>query len=157
MLARGMLAPGFSLVSGADKIVELEDYKNNKKVVLIFYPFDWSPVCGDELSIFNLSLKLLEEYNAVPIGISVDSKWSHKAFTEYKNLHFDLLSDFQPRGEVATKYEVFDEKEGRAKRGLYIIDEKGLVRWTYLSSDGENPGVNIVLDALEEIAVEDQK
>jgi len=95
--------------------------------------------------------KYFTEHNAQLIGISVDSKWSHLAFTESRKFHFPLLADFEPKGEVARLYGVYNEKTGECKRALYVIDEDKTIRWCYLSPVGINPGADGILNALEEI------
>lgn len=150
MLKVGTKAPDFKLNSTPDQEVSLSELKG-KNVVLAFYPADWSPVCSDEMSLYNASLKLFSKSNAIVVGISVDSKWSHMAFAKDRNLHFPLLADFEPKGAVSKLYEVYDEKSGHSQRALYLLDEEGIIRWSYLSPEGMNPGVDGVLDALDEL------
>ena len=95
------------------------------------------------------TIKLFSKHNAQLLGISVDSKWSHLAFSQSRKLHFPLLADFEPKGNVAKMYGVYDEKEGQAQRALFILDEKGIIRWNYLSPVGINPGADGILEALE--------
>ncbi|RYY52981.1 MAG: redoxin domain-containing protein [Chitinophagaceae bacterium] len=148
MLAIGTTAPSFELHSTPDQKLSLEDLKG-KRVILAFYPADWSPVCGDQMALYNESLRFFTKLNAQVIGISVDSKWCHLAFSGDRKLHFPLLADFEPKGEVARLYEVYDDTNGECKRALYVIDEEGIVRWNYLSPKGINPGADGILDALE--------
>ncbi len=150
MLATGIQAPEFELNSTPDQKVKLSELLG-KKVILAFYPADWSPVCGDEMALFNETLKLFSKHNAQLLGISVDSIWSHLAFTQNRKFHFPLLSDFQPKGEVAKMYGVYDEKLGEAQRALFVLDEKGMIAWNYLSPVGINPGADGILDALEKL------
>jgi peroxiredoxin len=151
MLTSGIAAPGFSLFSTPDQQVSLHELKG-KKVILAFYPADWSPVCGDQMSLYNEMLKYFEQHNAQLIGISVDSKWCHTAFVQDRNLLFPLLADFEPKGAIAKKYGVYDEKHGECQRALFVIDEEGIIQWSYLSPIGVNPGADGILDALEAIA-----
>ena len=148
MLATGTRAPEFSLNSTPDQKVQLSQLKG-KRVILAFYPADWSPVCGDQMALYNETLKFFHKNNAEVIGISVDSKWSHMAFSHDRKLHFPLLSDFEPKGAVAKMYGVYDEAEGECQRALYVLDEDGVIRWSYLSPVGINPGADGILDALE--------
>lgn len=148
MLAIGTTASEFELYATPDQKVKLSELKG-KKVILAFYPADWSPVYSDELTIYNEALKLFEKYNAQLIGISVDSKWSHTAFSEQHHFHFPLLADFEPKGAVAQLYESYDAENGVCKRSIYLIDEKGIIRWNYLSPVGINPGADGILDALD--------
>jgi peroxiredoxin len=150
MLAPGTTAPDFELNSTPDQKLKLSDLKG-KKVILAFYPADWSPVCGDQMALYNETLKFFHKHNAELIGISVDSKWCHLAFSQDRKLHFPLLADFEPKGAVARTYGVYDEQEGQTKRALFVIDETGTIRWNYLSPVGMNPGADGILDALEEM------
>ena len=150
MLPIGIQAPDFSLHVTPDQKIKLSELKG-KKVILAFYPADWSPVCGDELALYNQTLKFFHKHNAEIIGISVDSKWCHLAFSQDRKFHFPLLADFEPKGAVSKLYDVYDEQEGESKRALYIIDEEGIIRWNYLSPMGMNPGADGILDALEEM------
>jgi len=150
MLKNGTKAPDFTLNSTPDQQLSLSELKG-KNVILVFYPADWSPVCSDEMSLFGASMKLFEKNNAVPIGISVDSKWSHMAFGKERSLGFPLLADFEPKGQVSKLYDVYEDLNGHSKRAIYLIDEEGVIRWSYLSPEGMNPGVDGVLDALEEL------
>lgn len=150
MLAIGTPAPDFELNSTPDQKLKLSELLG-KKVILAFYPADWSPVCTDQMALYNETLKLFSKHNAQLVGISVDSKWSHLAFSQSRNLHFPLLADFEPKGQVAKMYGVYDEKEGLAERALFVVDEKGIIRWNYLSPVGINPGADGILEALESL------
>jgi peroxiredoxin len=150
MLAPGTKAPDFSLFSTPDQKVSLSDFKG-KRVILAFYPADWSPVCGDQMALYNEMLNHFTKLNAQLIGISVDGKWCHLSFSSERKLHFPLLSDFEPKGEVSKLYQVYDEKNGESKRGLYIVDEEGIIRWSHLSPIGVNPGADGIMDALEDM------
>jgi peroxiredoxin len=150
MLPTGTIAPDFKLYSTPDQQLELSELRN-KKVILAFYPADWSPVCDDQMSLYNEMGKYFARHNAQLIGISVDSKWSHMAFSEHNKFHFPLLSDFEPKGKVARSYGVYDEKTGECRRALYVIDEEGIISWSYLSPVGINPGAEGILNALEEL------
>jgi peroxiredoxin len=150
MLTPGTTAPDFSLYTTPDQKITLAQLKG-KKVILAFYPADWSPVCGDQMALYNETLKFFHKHNAELIGISVDSKWCHMAFSQDRKLHFPLLADFEPKGAIAKLYNVYDEVEGQCQRALYIIDEDGIIRWNYLSPVGINPGADGILDALDEM------
>lgn len=150
MLAIGTQAPDFELYSTPDQKLKLTELRG-KKVILAFYPADWSPVCDDQMGLYNETLKLFSKHNAQLLGISVDSKWSHLAFSQNRKLHFPLLADFEPKGNVAKMYDVYDEKEGQAQRALFVLDEKGIIRWNYLSPIGINPGADGILEALESL------
>jgi peroxiredoxin len=150
MLTAGTLAPDFELNCTPDQKLKLSELRG-KKIILAFYPADWSPVCSDQMSLYNEMLKFFSGHNAQLIGISVDSKWCHLAFSENHKFHFPLLADFEPKGEVSKLYQVYDEKEGESLRALYVLDEKGIIRWNYLSPVGLNPGADGILDALEDL------
>jgi peroxiredoxin len=150
ILSKGTIAPQFELFATAEEKFSLSQLKG-KPVILAFYPADWSPVCGDQMSLYNETLRLFQKYNAEIIGISVDSKWCHMAFSHDRNLHFRLLSDFEPKGAVSRLYGAYNETEGESKRALFVIDEQGIIQWSYLSPDGINPGADGILDALEKL------
>lgn len=117
--------------------------------MLAFYPADWSPVCGDELSVINAALPMLRERGAQVVAVSVDNVWSHEAFASARALHFPLLSDFEPKGAVARLYGAYDVGTGESRRALFVIDAAGVIAWSYLSPVALNPGVDGVLDALD--------
>jgi peroxiredoxin len=150
MLQKGAAAPEFELFCTPDQKIRLNELAG-KKVILAFYPADWSPVCGDQMALYNEMLKFFHKYNAELLGISVDSKWCHTAFAENRKLHFPLLADFEPKGAVARLYGVYDEKEGECQRALFVLDEQHNIHWSYLSPVGINPGADGILDALEEL------
>jgi peroxiredoxin len=150
MLPIGDPAPDFELFATPDQKFALHEL-SGKNVILAFYPADWSPVCGDQMSLYNEMLKLFKKFNAELLGISVDSKWCHMAYMQERKLHFTLLSDFHPKGDTAMKYRVFNEKEGQCERALYVIDGSGIIRWNYLSPVAINPGADGIIAALETI------
>lgn len=154
MLPLESIAPDFELYSSPDQKLRLNELKD-RKVILAFYPADWSPVCDDQMTLYNETGKYFARHNAQLIGISVDSRWSHLAFAERNKFHFPLLSDFEPKGEVARMYEVYNDRKGECERALYVIDEGGMIRWNYLSPVGINPGADGILNALE--ALDNQK
>lgn len=149
-LKKGEKAPEFSLKSTPDQKVSLSDFKG-KAVVLVFYPADFSPVCSDEMALYNELLPMFAKHDAQVLGISVDNIWCHLAFAQARNLHFPLLSDFNPKGEVARDYNAYRDEEGVCERALYLIDPKGNIAWGYISPVGVNPGADGVLEALEEL------
>jgi len=149
-LAAGKKAPAFSLKTTPDQFISLSDFKG-QPVILVFYPADWSPVCGDELALFNQVLPEFKKYNAQLLGISVDSAWCHVAYAQQRNLHFSLLADFNPKGEVAERYGAYLPQEGEAARALFVVNGKGVIAWSYLSPIGVSPGADGILDALEQM------
>jgi peroxiredoxin len=150
MLDVNTAAPEFQLQATPDQKFSLSELRG-RNVILTFYPADWSPVCGDQLSLYNEMHRYFSKYNAEILGISVDGKWCHAAFREARKLHFTLLADFEPKGAVAKLYGVYNNKEGRSERALYVIDAEGIIRWNYLSPVGINPGADGILEALEMI------
>jgi peroxiredoxin len=153
-LEPGTRAPEFELQSGPDQTVSLADFRG-RPVILAFYPNDWSPVCSDQLALYQAVLTEFEKFNAVLLGISVDAVWSHLAFAKDRNLHFPLLADFEPKGEVARAYDAYRTNDGTSERALYVIDGDGVVRWSYISPVDVNPGADGILRALESLPKED--
>lgn len=147
-------APAFTLHSTPDQAVSLSDFRG-QPAVLAFYPADWSPVCGDQMALYNELLGEFRRLNAALIGISVDSTWCHLAFAEDRKLHFPLLADFEPKGEIARRYGVYRDHEGTSERALFVIDAHGVIRWSYVSPVGINPGADGILHALESLKRED--
>jgi peroxiredoxin len=125
-----------------------------RPVVLVFYPADWSPVCGDQVALYNEMWREFEDYNAQLLGISVDGAWCHRAFAEARKLRFPLLADFEPKGDVSRRYGAYREKDGFSERALFVVDANGIVRWSYLSPIGENPGADGIFEALESLTPE---
>ena len=148
MLQKNDIAPNFTIYATPDQKLSLSLMKG-KNVILAFYPADWSPVCSDQMALYNETLKYFKQNDAEILGISVDSKWCHMAFSQSRNLHFPLLADFEPKGSVAKAYGVYDEVEGQCKRALFVINKKGIIEWSYLSPTAINPGADGILDALE--------
>jgi len=152
-LPPGVKAPTFALLSTPGQIVSLAEFRG-QPVILAFYPEDWSPVCSDQMVLYQEVLPEFQKFNAELLGISVDGVWSHLAFARDRNLHFPLLADFEPKGEVARAYQVYRAKEGTSERALYLIDADGIVQWSYVSPVGVNPGADGILRALEGLGKE---
>jgi peroxiredoxin len=150
-LPPGTKAPDFELSSTPDQTVSLADFRG-QPLILAFYPEDWSPVCSDQMALYQEVLPEFRKFNAELLGISVDGVWSHLAFAKDRNLHFPLLADFEPKGEVARAYHVYRAEEGTSERALFVIDADGIVRWSYVSPVGVNPGADGILRALEKLA-----
>jgi peroxiredoxin len=144
----GAKAPDFSLPDQDGNKVSLSDFAG-RRLVLAFYPGDFSSVCSDQLSVYQEVLAELEAKGATVVGISVDSSDSHRGFREKLNLEMSLLADFHPKGEVAKAYGVYSDEYGKSGRALFLIDEGGVVRWAYESPPLEVPGANLIFDALE--------
>jgi peroxiredoxin len=147
-LQAGQEAPAFSLHSTPDQVVSLEEFRS-KPLVIAFYPADWSPVCGDQLALYNELLPEFRKLGAEVMGISVDGAWCHLAYSKERNLHFPLLADFEPKGSVARLYGVYRGSDGLSERALFVLDGNGIIRWSYVSPIGVNPGADGVLEALE--------
>lgn len=151
LLQPGTPAPDFTLHSTPDQAVSLSEFRG-RPVILAFYPADWSPVCGDQMALYNQILPEFSEYDAELIGISVDGVWCHAAFARDRNLHFPLLADFEPKGAVARRYGAYREHDGTTERALFVIDAGGVIRWSYCSPVGVNPGADGILRALDALA-----
>jgi peroxiredoxin len=146
----GTTAPHFQLNSTPDQKVSLEDFRGNP-LILAFYPADWSPVCGDQMALYNEVLPEFKRHGAQILGISVDGAWCHAAFSKARNLHFALLADFEPKGAVAQSYGVYRSGDGTSERALFVIDKDGVICWSYVSPIEVNPGADGILDALEKL------
>jgi len=150
----GQPAPGFRLggsgedLPGAEDRISLESLRG-APAILAFYPADWSPVCSDQLPIYSELLPEFSKLGAEVLGISVDGVWCHLEFAKQRKLRFPLLSDFEPKGEVARAYDVYRKGDGFSERALFVIDREGMIRWSYVSPIGVNPGADGILDALE--------
>jgi peroxiredoxin len=151
LLSAGVAAPDFALNSAPNQTLRLSDLRG-RPVILVFYPADWSPVCGDQVALYNEILPEFREYGAEIVGISVDSVWCHAAFARDRHLHFPLLADFEPKGAVSRAYGAYRQGDGTSERALFVLDANGVIRWSYLSPIGVNPGADGILDALDSIA-----
>jgi peroxiredoxin (alkyl hydroperoxide reductase subunit C) len=148
MIEPGTPAPDFALPDQDGNIVKLEDL-GGQISVLVFYPMDWSPVCTDQLNVYQEVLGDLEAEGAHLYGVSIDSAFSHKAFREHLGISFPLLADFHPKGEVSRAYGVFIEERGHNQRALVMIGPDLVVRWAHRSPTPlEIPGANLIFDAL---------
>ncbi len=149
-LPKGTAAPDFQLNSTPDQKVRLTDFRGSP-VILAFYPADFSPVCGDQMALYNEILPEFRRHRAQILGISVDGVWCHSAFAEARRIHFPLLADFEPKGAVARAFGVYRQDDGLCERALFVLDADGVVRWSYVSPLGVNPGADGILEALEEL------
>jgi peroxiredoxin len=155
-IAAGSAAPEFQLNASPDQKVRLSEFRG-RPVILAFYPADWSPVCGDQMALYNEVLPEFLKHGAQILGISVDGVWCHRAFSEARHLRFPLLADFEPKGGVARAYGVYRTGEGISERALFVIDGGGVVRWSYVSPIGVNPGADGILEALEGLDARKEK
>ena len=149
MIQPGAPAPDFTLPDQDGKQVSLSDFRG-QTVVLVFYPADFSPVCTDQLSVYQEVLPEFETRKVQLLGISVDGAFCHRAFKSHMNLDIPLLADFHPKGDVARKYGVWSEEYGVSGRALILVDPDGVVTWSYESPPLEVPGANLIFDALDQ-------
>jgi peroxiredoxin len=154
ILAAGTTAPGFALRVTPDQNLSLSELRD-RPVILAFYPADWSPVCGDQLALYNEVLPEFRKHGAELLGISVDGVWCHEAYVQARRLRFPLLADFHPKGNVAKSYGAYREGEGVCERALFVLDGSGVIFWSYLSPIAVNPGADGILEALEKLPKKD--
>jgi len=152
-LPAGTQAPDFELASSVGEPMSLAELRG-RPVILVFYPNDWSPVCTDQLGLYQMLLPEFGKFDASLLGISVDSRWSHLAFAHDRNLEFPLLADFEPKGEVSRRYQAYRMPEGTSARALFVVDTDGVIAWSYVSPADVNPGADGILDALESLEKE---
>jgi peroxiredoxin len=148
ILSAGTAAPDFILPAGPNQPLALRSLRG-RPVILAFYPADWSPVCGDQMALYNEVLGEFQKFGAALLGVSVDGAWCHGAFAENRRLRFPLLADFEPKGHVAQRYGVYRASDGTSERALFVIDKNGIIRWSYCSPIDVNPGADGILEALE--------
>ena len=154
ILTAGDVAPDFRLRVTHDQSLSLSEMRG-RRVILAFYPADWSPVCGDQVTLYNQVLSEFHSRGADLLGLSVDGPWCHRAFAKDRNLSFPLLSDFEPKGEVARAYGAYRDSEGVAERALFVIGADGVIAWSHLSPIAVNPGADGILDALDRLSAQD--
>ncbi|HEY2363508.1 MAG TPA: redoxin domain-containing protein [Candidatus Angelobacter sp.] len=150
ILAAGALAPDFTLPVTPDQKLSLKELRG-QLVILAFYPADWSPVCGDQMTLYNEVLPEFQKYGAALLGVSVDGAWCHAAYAKQQHFHFPLLADFEPKGAAARKYGAYRDGEGVCERALFVLDEQGTIFWSYCSPVAVNPGADGILQALEDL------
>jgi peroxiredoxin len=148
IIAPGTPVPDFRLVRENGDDFTREDLLGHT-TVLVFYPFAFSPVCTDQLQVYEEALDELKAQGATVYGVSTDARWSQVAFRESLGVSFEQLSDFEPKGATARKLGLYFEPGGMTNRALVIVDPAGVVRWSHLAdSPGELPGVNLIFDGL---------
>lgn len=153
-LQPGTSAPPFSLAASSRDAGEKREWFTERDfrgrpLILAFYPADWSPVCSDQMALYNAVLPEFERLGATLVGISVDGAFCHQAFAHDRRLGFSLLADFEPKGRMATDYGVYRDVDGTTERALFVIDGDGVIRWSYVSPVNVNPGADGILRALE--------
>jgi peroxiredoxin len=149
MPSPGERAPNFALPRSPNDRLSVDDLRG-APAILAFYPADWSPVCSDQMALYQAAMSEFARYDARVVGLSVDGVWCHRAFAQQRGIEFPLLSDFEPKGEVARRYGVYDT-DGTAERALFVLDADGVVAWNHLSPPDVNPGADGVLDALSSL------
>jgi peroxiredoxin len=150
VLTPGTPAPDFTLPVAIDRKLTLSELRG-KPVILAFYPADWSPVCGDQMALYNEVLPEFQRFGAELIGISVDGAWCHAAYAKDHSLHFPLAADFEPKGAVSRAYGAYSQEQGFSERALFVIDKNGVIAWSYCSPILVNPGADGILHALEQL------
>jgi peroxiredoxin/predicted DsbA family dithiol-disulfide isomerase len=153
-LEPGTRAPAFSLAASSRDAGERREWFTEsdfrgRPLILAFYPADWSPVCGDQMALYNAVLPEFERHGAALLGVSVDGAFCHQAFARDRKLRFSLLADFEPKGGMARDYGVYRAVDGTTERALFVIDGDGVIRWSYVSPINVNPGADGILRALE--------
>jgi peroxiredoxin len=151
VIAAGSPAPDFTLPDQDGNQVSLADFRG-RTLVLVFYPADFSPVCTDQLSLYEDSLAELDRRGVALVGVSVDSAHCHRAFREQLGVTMPLLADFHPKGEIARAYGLWSEEYGVASRALVMVGPDGQVQWAFRSHPLEVPGANMIFEALEQRA-----
>ncbi len=145
-------APDFTLPSGPDSEFHLADVRG-RPVVLAFYPADWSPVCSDQLSLYQAIVHEFDACNAALVAISVDGTWCHRAFAEARGITFPLLSDFEPKGAVSRMYDAYRTVDGFSERALFVLDPAGRIEWQLIVPPEENPGADGILNVLDDMTL----
>jgi peroxiredoxin len=149
-LPAGTSAPDFRLPSAPEKSLGLEDL-HGRPAVLAFYPADWSPVCGDQMALYQEVKPMFDDFDAQLVGISVDGVWCHQAFARSRGIEYPLLADFEPKGRVSMAFGAYRAGEGTSERALFVLDAGGTIHWSYVSPIGVNPGADGILRALEDL------
>jgi peroxiredoxin len=151
-VAVGAVAPDFTLPDYNKEQVSLSDFRGTKNVLLVFYPFAFSGICQGELCQVRDDLGEFQNDDVQVLGVSVDSPFALKAWSEQQGYSFPLLSDFWPHGEVAQAYGVFNETAGMANRGTFLIDKEGKVRFAEANQPGEARDQQVWKKALAELS-----
>ncbi|MBI1349871.1 MAG: redoxin domain-containing protein [Actinomycetales bacterium] len=133
----GQLAPDFTLTNQYGQAVTLSEFRGEKNVVLMFYPFAFTGICTSELCEIRDRAPEFDNDDTVVLSVSCDPVASLKVFGMQENLSHTLLSDFWPHGEVSRAYGVFLEDKGFATRGTFVIDKEGVLRWSVVNGPGE--------------------
>ncbi|HEY2041531.1 MAG TPA: peroxiredoxin [Jatrophihabitans sp.] len=151
-LAVGTQAPDFSLRDQNNEIVTLSQFKGDKAVLLVFYPFAFTGICTGELGQIRQHIDRFANDSVQVISVSVDSPYSHKIFSQRDELNFPLLSDFWPHGAVADSFGVFNAEVGAANRGTFLIDSAGNIRFSEVNELGAGRDPQDWLQAIDELS-----
>jgi len=149
-LATGESIPPFALAKGPGEMFSSREL-HGRPALLTFYPADWSPVCGDQLALYQAILPEFEQYDAQIVGISVDGVWCHAAYADARGLTFPLLADFEPKGELSRRFGVYRHGDGVSERALFVLDKDGVIRWQQVVEPSVNPGAAGILSALDDL------
>ena len=149
-LGPGEQAPALALARRPGEMFSSAELRG-RPAILAFYPADWSPVCGDQLALYQAILPEFEQYDAQLVGISVDGVWCHAAYAEARGLTFPLLADFEPKGEVSRRFGAYRYGDGFSERALFILDADGVIGWQQTVAPEVNPGAAGILSALDEL------
>jgi peroxiredoxin len=153
IIAAGTKVPDFVLKRGDGSDFTQTDLEGTT-TVLVFYPFAFSPVCTDQLQVYEEALDELREQGAVLYGVSTDATWSQTAFQEKLGISIEQLSDFEPKGAASRVFGAYFEPAGMTNRALVIVGPDGKVAWAHLAdSPGDLPGVNLIFDGLAAVSV----
>ena len=151
VVATGLPAPDFTLARPTGEPFTRADLEG-ETTILVFYPFAFSPVCTDQLSVYNELLGDFSERGATLYGVSCDAVWSQHAFKQQLGIAIEQLSDFEPKGATCRAFGVL-HPGGYAQRALVVIGPDAVVRWSYEApSPGDLPGANLLFDALDSLA-----
>ena len=150
ILAPGTSAPEFTLRVTPDQNLSLGEF-TGRPMIIAFYPADWSPVCGDQMTLYNQIRPEFHKYGAEVLGISVDGAWCHQAYARHNHIHFPLLADFHPKGEVSKKYGVYKEEKGHCERAVVIVDKQGIVRYIDVHDISEAPDNAQLIEVLRDL------
>lgn len=149
-LPPGTSAPDLALSDADGRLVHLSQYRGTP-VLLVFYPLDWSPGCSQQLDLYQSELEMFGQRGVQVLAVSVDSLYSHGAWAAVRGFTFPLLADFNPKGEVARRYNVYREADGFSERALYLIDPDGVIRWSYVSPYLHHvPDIYATFEAIDE-------
>jgi len=147
----GERAPDFTLRDQDGQKVTLSSFRGRQNVLVVFYPFAFSPICTGELCQVRDDLPRYQNPDLQVFAVSVDSPWALKSYAQAERYEFPLLADFWPHGEVARAYGVFNDISGVANRGTFLIDKEGVVRFAEMNAPGEARDQSVWQKAIAEV------